>query len=211
MLLFNIALHQPASISRVLDCKKGRGVSGTRGFVQLVQPHLTLVPSNSLLAGSAERGDEKNRLFCIILHCIAFNTLSHSISPHALQRRPLWEHGSLYITLYYSPSRRGPCEALDTRGTSVQRPNMVASLLKANLSHIVGQQAFLIKTSNTMSDNFLLCSAIKIITVYNFQSFSTLKVVIQSGLLVLITSSIKGLAPFTYTVKLWRSWDYWPS
>ena len=54
---------------------------------------------------------------------------------------------------------------------------MVASLLKANLSHIVGQQAFLIKTSNTMSDNFLLCSAIKIITVYDFQSFSTLKVV----------------------------------
>ena len=63
---------------------------------------------------------------------------------------------------------------------------MVASLLKANLSHIVGQQAFLIKTSNTMSDNFLLCLAIKIITVYDFQSFSTLKVVIQSGVLVLI-------------------------
>ena len=50
-LLFNIALHQTASISRVLDCKKGRGVSGTRG---VVQPHLTLVPSNSLLAGSVE-------------------------------------------------------------------------------------------------------------------------------------------------------------
>ena len=66
---------------------------------------------------------------------------------------------------------------------------MVASLLKANLSHIVGQQAFLIKTSNTMSDNFLLCSTIKIITVYDFQSFSTLKVVIHSGLLVLIIFS----------------------
>ena len=182
MLLFNIALHQPASISRVLDCKKGRGLSGTRGVVQLVQPYLTLVPSNSLLAGSVGS-------FCITLHCIAFNTLSHSISPYALQRSPLWEHGSLYITLYYSPSRRGPCEALDTRGTSVQRPNMVASLLKANLSHIVGQQAFLIKTSNTMSDNFLLCSAIKIITVFYFQSFSTLKVVIQSGLLVVIILS----------------------
>ena len=88
MLLFNNALHQPASISRVLDCKKGRGVSGTRGVVQLVQPHLTLVPSNSLLAGTVERGNEKNGLFCIILHCIAFNTISHLISPYAPQRSP---------------------------------------------------------------------------------------------------------------------------
>ena len=105
MLLFNIALHQPASISRVLDCKKGRGVSGTRGVVQLVQPHLTLVPSNSLLAGSVERGNEKNGSFCITLHCIAFNTLSHSISPYALQRSPpenMDHFISLCITLHHA-------------------------------------------------------------------------------------------------------------
>ena len=102
MLLFNNALHQPASISRVFDCKKGRGVSGTRG---VVQPHLTLVPSNSLLAGSVERGNEKNGSFCITLHCIAFNTLSHSISPYALQRSPrenMDRFISLCITLHHA-------------------------------------------------------------------------------------------------------------
>ena len=102
MLLFNNALHQPASISRVLDCKKGRGLSGIRGFVQ---PHLMLVPSNSLLAGSIQQGDEKNGLFCITLHCIAFNTLSHSISPYALQRSPpenMDHFISLCITLHHA-------------------------------------------------------------------------------------------------------------
>ena len=97
-----------------------------------------------------------------------------------------------WITLYHSvllSITPGALWGIGYQGTSVQRPNMVASLLKANLSHIVGQQAFLIKTSNTMSDNFLLCTAMKIITVYDFQSFSTLKVVIQSGLLVLIILS----------------------
>ena len=105
MLLFNNALHQPASISKVFDCKKGRGASGTRGVVQLVQPHLMLVPSNSLLAGSAERGNEKNGSFCITLHCIAFNTLSHSISPYALQRSPpenMDHFISLCITLHHA-------------------------------------------------------------------------------------------------------------
>lgn len=105
MLLFNIELHQPASISRVFDCKKGRGVSGTRGVVQLVQPHLTLVPSNSLLAGTVKRGNEKNGSFCIILHCIAINTLSHSISPYALQRSPpenMDRFISLCITLHHA-------------------------------------------------------------------------------------------------------------
>ena len=105
MLLFNIELHQPASISRVLDCKKGRGTSGTRGVVQVVQPHLMLVPSNSLLAGSVERGNEKNGSFCITLHCIAFNTLSHSISPYALQRSPpenMDRFISLCITLHHA-------------------------------------------------------------------------------------------------------------
>ena len=103
--LFNNALHQPASISRVLDCKKGRGTSGTRGVVQVVQPHLMLVPSNSLLAGSVERGNEKNGSFCITLHCIAFNTLSHSISPYALQRSPpenMDRFISLCITLHHA-------------------------------------------------------------------------------------------------------------
>ena len=99
MLLFNIALHQTAPRSRVFDCKKGRGVSGTKGFVQVVQPHLTLVPSNSLLAGSVGRGDEKNRLFCIILHCIAINTLSCSI-----YRLMLFKGAPLktWIALYHS-------------------------------------------------------------------------------------------------------------
>ena len=96
-----------------------------------------------------------------------------------------------WIALYHSvllSITPGALWGIGYQGTSVQRPNMVASLLKANLSHIVGP-AFLIKTSNTMSDNFLLCSAIKIIIVFYFQSFSTLKVVIQSGLMVLITLS----------------------
>ena len=84
----------------MLDCKKGRGVSGTRGVVQLVQPHLTLVPSNSLLAGTVERGNEKNWLFCINLHCIAFNTLSHLISLYPLQRSP--HPLKTWITLYHS-------------------------------------------------------------------------------------------------------------
>ena len=60
---------------------------------------------------------------------------------------------SLYIALHHGG---GLVRHWILGRTSVQCPNMGASLLKANLSHIVGQQAFLIKTSNTMSDNFLL-------------------------------------------------------
>ena len=58
-----------------------------------------------LLAGTVERGNEKNGLFCIILHCIAFNTLSHSISPYAFQRSPpenMDHFISLCITLHHA-------------------------------------------------------------------------------------------------------------
>ena len=66
-----------------------------------------------------------------------------------------WKHGSLCITLYRSPSRRGPCEALDTRADERSMPKYGREPSQSQSGPLVGR-AFLIKTSNTMSDNFLL-------------------------------------------------------